>query len=303
MEKPPKRKDLKFIIDNDFIFYIFPDNKSLFHGTISNTIKDPSKYDTFIKKIINTQKIPRSSIKDPLYLSTKTIADSYGCKRDMSYVVSALKDDIETPHIKNSLTKKQLCPLYYVDGEHGVTIEFIVKKPLKLFDIGNYKNISMLIETIKNSSTIDETKKEYFIETLNETCIHEKECNRRSTEWFDPDLVNLLCDFWKREKLPKMDGWIYFEAPNSKFHFEIMLCNPFDILELKKIHRVENTKYDGLMNWEDFRTKMTSQFKLDDSYNSVILTKNPLNIKIDYKKSKSPSPIFYDALADRIRTD
>jgi hypothetical protein len=95
---------------------------------------------------------------------------------------------------------------------------------------------NFIISSINNSKTFSSKEKKEFIETLNDTCfsaeydkdynvIAIKECKRKSSAWFDPDLVNIICSLWKKDlNLPDIDGWIYFETPNSTFHFEVLLC-------------------------------------------------------------------------------
>jgi hypothetical protein len=307
----PKRRDLSFKIENGFTFYIFPKGKSLYHGTIANTEKDPSNYNKLISKLMKMSESKSASkltdiydtINTPLYLSHKRIADKYGCNRDTSRIVTALHHSMSS--VTDKPNKKHIVPLYYVEGQHGITIEFVTIKPLKLFDLGNLDNMKRLVAAINNSNTLSQEKKTEFIERLSDTCfsaqydkdynvIAIKECKRKSDDLLDPDLVNIICSLWKKDlNLPDIDGWIYFETPNSNFHFEVLLCNPFDLIEYKKIYTLPDTKYEGLPTWDEFRIsapKITTRHKTE-----IMLTNNNMNrLVVDYTKSESLSP-FFDA--------
>jgi len=309
----PKRRDLSFKIENGFTFYIFPKGKSLYHGTIANTEKDPSNYNKLIRKLmkmdVTTSASKLKTIYDtiernkPLYLSHKTIADKYGCNKDTSCIVTALHHSMDS--VTHKPNRKHIVPLYYVEGQHGITIEFVTNKPLKLFDLGNLDNMKRLVSSINNSKTFSSKEKKEFIETLNDTCfsaeydkdynvIAIKECKRKSSEWFDPDLVNIICSLWKKDlNLPDIDGWIYFETPNSTFHFEVLLCNPFDLIEYKKIYTLPDTKYEGVPTWDEFRKSAPKITKRHET--EIMLTNNKANrLVVDYTKSESLSP-FFDA--------
>lgn len=298
----PKRKDLKYTVENGITIYVFSKNKSLYHGTIANTEKDPTNYNKLIKKILKSSK-KTDIVKEPIYLSSKNIADIYGCNRDTSHVVTALHHSFT--NFKVTPNRKHVVPLYYVQGEHGVTIEFSPIKDLRLFDIGNLENMKKLVSAIRECKTLNKEDKKKYLEALNDTCftaeyndgydnVKIKECKRKSTEWFDPALVNIMCSVWKNHfiTLPEIDGWIYFENPNTNFHFEILLCNPLKLLEYVQTHTVPDTVYEGLPTWDEFRE---TQPKFKGHNNEVMLTHNIANrIKVDFDKSVSLSP-FFDA--------
>jgi len=299
----PKRKDLKYKIENGITIYIFPKNKSLYHGTIANTEKDPSNYNRLIKKIIKSSKNTEIVVKDAIYLSSKNIADIYGCNKDTSRVVTALHHSFTD--FKETPNRKHVVPLYYVQGEHGVTIEFTSVKDLRLFDLGNLENMKNLVSTIRECKTLSKEEKTQYLEILNTTCFtaeynHEydivkiKECKRNSTTEYDHMLLKIVCDVWTNhlKTLPEIDGWIYFENPNTTFRFEILLCNPLKLLEYVKTHTVPDTVYEGLPTWDEFRGR---QPKFKGHKNEIMLTHNVVNrIKVDYDKSESISP-FFDA--------
>ena len=303
----PKRKDLKYTVVNGITIYFFPKNKSLYHGTTANTERDPSNYNRLMKKLIKLDDLPTKSRKDivtePFYLSNKTGADIYGCNKDSSRVVTALHHSFED--LKERPNRKHIVPIYYVKGEHGVTIEFTSVKDFKLFDLGNLENMKILVSTIRDSKALSKEEKKEYLEALNDTCftadynddyeiIKIKECKRTSTAWVDPTLLTMICSVWTThlKTLPEIDGWIYFENPNTTFHFEIMLCRPLKLLEYVKTHSVPDTVYDGLPTWDEFRER---QPKFKGHKNEIMLTHNITNrIKVDYDKSESISP-FFDA--------
>lgn len=298
----PKRKDLKYKIEKGITIYFFPKNKSLFHGTIANTERDPSNYNRLIKKLLKTSK-KIEIVRDPIYLSSKSIADRYGCNKDTSHVVTALHHNFTD--LKEEPNRKHIVPLYYVKGEHGVTLEFSSLKDLRLFDIGNLENMKILVSTIRECKTLSKEEKKEYLEALNDTCftadydddyeiVKINECKRTSTAWFDPTLLKMICSVWTNHftTLPEIDGWIYFENPNAAFHFEILLCRPLKLLEYVKTHTVPDTVYDGLSTWDEFRER---QPKFKGHKNEIMLTHNVVNrIKVDYDKSESISP-FFDA--------
>lgn len=305
----PKRTDLKHILVNGITLYIFPKNKSLYHGTIANTEKDPSNYNKLIKKLTKldtgflTKYKTLDLVKSTFYLSSKNIADNYGCNKDSSCIVTALHHSITNKGEKPN--RKHVVPLYYVKGEHGVTIEFNSIIDLRLFDLGNIENIKILVAAITNCNTLNKEEKKNYLEAFNNTCftaeyddnyeiIRIKECKRISTEWFDPELVQIICSLWNIHllNLPKIDGWIYFENENTNFHFEILLCRPSKILNYIKTHTVPDTIYEGIQTWDEFRN-MLPKFK--GHTNTIMLTNNIISqIKVDYDKSVSISP-FFDA--------
>lgn len=309
----PKRRDLSSKIQNGFTFYLFPKDKSLYHGTIANTEKDPSNYNKLIRKLmkmdVTTSVSKLKTIYDtiernkPLYLSHKAIADNYGCNNDTSHIVTALHHSMSS--VTDKPNRKHIVPLYYVEGKHGITIEFVTIKQLKLFDLGNLDNMKKLVAAINNSKTFSQEEKKEFIESLNDTCFSAeydrdytitaiKECKRKSSEWFDPDLVRIICSLWKKDlNLPDIDGWIYFETPNSTFHFEVLLCNPFDLIKYAKTYSLPDTKYEGLPTWEEFRKSAPKLTRRHDT--EIMLTNNNINKPtVDYTKSESLSP-FFDA--------
>lgn len=314
----PHQKDLPFTIDRSFIFTLFPKGKALYHGTIANTEKDPSKYNRLVKRLIKIDELRKTNtdpsiikaefkkIKTgvPFYVSSKADANRYGINKDTSFVVSALHHSIERRDARPN--RKHIVPLYCVNGSHGITIEFSSKKELKLFDLGNLDNMHNLLDAIRKCASLSDANKKENVETLVNTCFDATltanydvdkilHCKRKSFECFDPQLVKLLCVVGQTDLgLPPMDGWIYFPNASKTHHFEILLCDPFKkLLEYKKIHRVEDTVYDGIPTWDELKALFPKNTKPIGE--EVILSINVCPPEVDYDKSESKTSPFYNA--------
>lgn len=86
----------------------------------------------------------------------------------------------------------------------------------------NFKDI--IVETIGNFEYDTKSKK-----VKSPTKVH-----RRSAEWFDNDLVKMICNVFG----DNCNGWIYFRGDvNDEFHDEILLCNARDNLIYIDYHK------------------------------------------------------------------
>lgn len=286
---PFKLSDNSIFIEknkHDLDVYIIPKGKSLWHGTTANTSEDK----TTLEWLNNIEKNNiEQTLNRPLYLADKQTCSKYGSQKDNAKIVSIVNHNI-TPG--STCDPSMVIPLYCVNGSHGIDIEFRVKEDIKLLDIGYSNNMKKVIKIIKTTIK-DKTQQNEYISVLRNTCITHNDdtytsdsnsekllnslvCKRISTEWFDPDLVKLLCSDIDLD----IDGWIYFaESTSSSFHSEILLCKPNDKLKYRSTHTVPDTVFpDNIPTFEELqasRPKFTQKyndngFKLSLSYNITV---------------------------------
>jgi hypothetical protein len=148
---------------------------------------------------------------------------------------------------------------------------------LKLLDIGYLDNFKNLIKYIKTKFKNDSEKQEMYIDILNNTCIDSNSnsnnitCNRISTEWFDPDLVKLLCTDLNLD----IDGWIYFVGTsNSNFHGEVLLCEPKNNLQYRSVYSVPDTVYPNTIPTFDEFKRSRPKFTEKLAENGVAFVKH-----------------------------
>ena len=81
------------------------------------------------------------------FLSTNKVASIYGTNNDFSNIIYSTFPDNEDIE-KRKMNYEYIYPLYYIDGPRGYNIEYGLKRPLNLIDIGNLKNILTLLKII-----------------------------------------------------------------------------------------------------------------------------------------------------------
>jgi len=169
---------------------------------------------------------------------------------------------------KNETSQQEsLYPLCYVPGIKGSRVKYTTTAKLLLLDIGKLENVRFLWSI---TETLSESDKKIQQEILTETLVKydpdhvgpPKAVDRRSTEWFDPELLN----FFKVHAIPyvekiyniKLDGYIYNAVEGNTFHDEICLMDRSH-LQLDSVDISPNTTYGDLPTIEEWKAMHSSQ--------------------------------------------
>jgi len=234
--------------------------------------------------------------KGTYFLSSDTIASTYGKNRDFSNIVYTTIPD-------SSLIKKPtniheyIYPLYYNKDIRGSNIVFKLNNNLFLLNIGDIKVVSKLWHIINNSTKLSKEEKEKYFNTLYATCAKfdiNKGINnppietlRRSYDDDDNDLVDMFLDFFiplfKEDYNVDIDGWIYYFKENNKFHDEIFIKSR-EKLDFKKISTFKSSEYKDIPTREEFLKSLENKKVKNNSSIEKFTILNNLTIVYPPKK-------------------
>lgn len=297
-----------------FQIYIFKENLSLYHGTIANT-SDKGDDKLWVDNIINNRL--DVAFNRPLFLSNKQTADAYGTGVDktelhlLNLTDNEMQDDVQDknviplfyvpkPHgvtlqfkvvkdiclfdignvdnmrkLWNMINSMQLNELQqywsYVFRGHKYYDDNMIKNAIYTLltrtcvqDRGNTKNIGNLIP-----QTITYSKRK------------PRQCNRQSKFDTDQQLTKFLCTFLHQNNI-NVDGWVFFQhdlggKEVTRFHSEVMLCNPSKSITFKKAHYIPDTVYMDIPTRDEF-------FKSHTYFKKSLLTNIPPPVEVWYHK-------------------
>tara|TARA_Y100000389_G_scaffold205100_1_gene263157 strand:+ start:1846 stop:2595 length:750 start_codon:yes stop_codon:yes gene_type:complete len=221
------KKDLKKIKENGFTYYIIPSNYYLWKG-----IKD----DIWIK---NGEKMDTLSSN---FFADKNVASHYGTKKGGYELQFKIFKDIKLLDISDdnniqliysklkSLTEDQLLHYSFIKNTY-ISEKESWKKKEKLKQ--KYPDFNEYFKKEQLLSVIVETIGEYIHDPLLKTFKSPKKAVRKSAEWFDNELVDIICNIFNEG-----DGWIYFLHNDDDFHDEIYICNASNFIRYIDYHKI-----------------------------------------------------------------
>lgn len=248
----------------------------VFHGTTANTNLEKQAW---LNDIINNNM--SQALRQNFFIADKTTASIYGTLKDTSSVVLSL-DPRNVKASDNIVSSKQIIPLYYIPGSHGIDIEFIVVRPLRLINMNDKNTLTNIILKAKEYARINDDNFDYR-DSLNTAFAKIKKnlkwnphAEDQSKEFYldeifkvhrdsladtDQEVAQFLCTILPNFIKTSFDGWIYFGAEKeSTFHGELMLCKPNEyILQYVQYHSVPDTIYPPqLLSIDEFQRLMPS---------------------------------------------
>ena len=241
-----KKEDLKYISNNGYDYYIIPKQYYIWKGI---NISDTKNINVDIENK-NTNKILNNI--SSYFFADKETASLYGSKKN--------KDGVD-------LQFKIIEDMVLMDISSIKTIVTLFKY-LRNLKYEELKENKFLLEDYNeelvswNKSEIQKKKyptKELFFEKKWKVNWAEQITNtignyepkyidgkisspktptmieRKSHEYFDEVLVNLICSICIQKGI---NGWIYFKQEGNSFHDEILICNPHGYIEYIDYHKI-----------------------------------------------------------------
>ena len=231
---------------NNLSITVVPEKTSLYQGTDFD-FKENSHQDYF--------KYYDKRHNGAYFVSSYKIASLYGLNKDYSNIVYlTLPDNALIARPTNKY--EYIYPLYYNPGVRGSNVKFSLNKSLYLIDIGNIENIKVLWEIIESLDIDKDTNEDYKDIIFNTCAIYDKTlgyklppkvARRQSREEYDEKLVDLFLNVFipvlKQSQKTNIDGWIYYDDNDKKFHDEILIASNKP-LEIKKITTLRHSIYN-----------------------------------------------------------
>lgn len=227
-----QKNDLKKVKVDGFNCFVIPEQYYIWKGI---QINDP-KNKWFIDGIRDHEGIFDNISSN--FFADKGIASLYGTK---------LKGvDLQFKIVKDIV-------LIDLSDFHNIQRIWRFFSELRLSDVDQYPYIQNMYKETKNEwlkkerlqkkyptedalweKFIQENFKEVIVETIanfeydktTKTIKSPTKTHRRSTEWFDHELVKMICNVFGNSS----NGWIYFKKIGDDFHDEILLCKAKDSL-------------------------------------------------------------------------
>jgi len=239
-----KKKDLKHFSKDGYDFYIIPKQYYLWKG-INTTDNRNKKVDINSK---NTDNILENL--SSFFFADKETASYYGTKKDNGVDLQfKIIEDIVLLDISSINTVIKLFDFF-----KKIEIEQVINNPylLQIYNIekDSWNKSKKLKEVYQDEKSFFEKKwkvnmRELITDTLGNyepkringkisSPKTPRKIERKSDEFLDKELVNLICSF----KNIQINGWIFFKQIDEDFHNEIMICNPYGYIEYIDYHKM-----------------------------------------------------------------